>query len=329
MLHFGVMTSVHPSVWGGRFIKSSETNVEYQLWELDARIPRPMSGQFRGGVGMFRTETGQPQTMLAGGAYAFDTYLTTYSFADGSYSIALEAWLTLAESFLVADAHAASMIAQGLLAESFSVSDTILSGVSAPITLAENLSVADTYAGSAVIALALPESILVTDNVSTGATLTTYVVNIRTGAVSNYSNFPFNSIAKVGTKYMATSPDGVYELTGVDDEGADISASITLPTTQLDTEEVPEDVMKRLPTAYLGVATTGDMVLRVTANGASNYYTLAGTTTASVHTGRMMLGRGVAARYWDFELTNVRGADFTLESITFHPVALARRVGRN
>jgi len=69
-------------------------------------------------------------------------------------------------------------------------------------------------------------------------------------------------------------------------------------------------------------------VLKVTANGGTNYYSLTSATTSGAQTGRILLGKGVAARYWDFELTNVSGADFVLESITFHPVALARRVGR-
>lgn len=330
MLHFGIQTSGHTPVWGMTYLKSSETDPEYQLWQLNARVPRPMLGQFRGGIGMFRTETGQPQVVLTNGEYTFDTYLTTYAFADGSYSLAIEVWLALSEGFALTDAEATSAIRQAILTETVAVAatDAVSAGGLTHITSDEVVTLADTQENVATIAISLSENISLFDAIWQGSTLTSYVVNARTGAVSNYSNFPFNSMAKVGSKYLATSPDGVYELAGTNDDGVDISASVILPTTQLSTEEVPDDVMKRLPTAYLGVSTAGDLVLRVTANGVDNYYTLTGTTATGVHTGRMMLGRGVAARYWDFELTNVNGADFTLESITFHPVALARRIGR-
>ena len=44
--------------------------------------------------------------------------------------------------------------------------------------------------------------------------LTTWAMNTRTGAVSEYSNFEFNSFARIGNKYIGASTSGVYELLG-------------------------------------------------------------------------------------------------------------------
>jgi hypothetical protein len=38
------------------------------------------------------------------------------------------------------------------------------------------------------------------------------------------------------------------------------------------------------------------------------------------------IGKGLRSRYWQFELVNIDGADFDLDTIEFHPVLLTRRV---
>jgi hypothetical protein len=41
---------------------------------------------------------------------------------------------------------------------------------------------------------------------------------------------------------------------------------------------------------------------------------------------RTKLDRGVKATYWAFELENVDGADFEIESIEFMPVVMTRKI---
>lgn len=180
----------------------------------------------------------------------------------------------------------------------------------------------------AVYTESLVEGLGVGDIIEANDSVMAYVVNASTGAVTTYLNYNFNSFAKIGGRYFASGPSGIYELVGTTDAGTSITATVTMPTTDLETEEVPSELLKRVPAAYLGVTTTGDMLLRVTANGSQNTYTLAGTATSTLHTGRITLGQGVAARYWDFEISNVNGADFMLESVVFYPVALTRRIVR-
>lgn len=328
MLHFGTQLSGHTSIWGSYNVYSNEQDWPAEIAQAQAQIAAPTVGQLLGGIGVYRTTTGQPVFKPFGGAYTFDTYLTTYSYANGAYSLALEVYISLSETLNLADAATYAMIYQVALTDGVSLDGVAVAPLVAVTALTENLSLADTTSVNAIYGILLPESLLIGDAVSVNDVLIAYVVNTNTGAVSTYTNYNFNSFAKLNGRYFGATDAGIYELTGADDDGTDIDASIVLPTTDFPTDQVAADVLKRLPTVYLGVNTLGGMMLKVTANGADNFYTLSGTTTTSLHTGRMLLGKGVAARYWDFELTNVDGADFTLESITFYPVALTRRIVR-
>lgn len=329
MLHFGTQLSGHTSIWGSYNVYSNEQDWPAEIAQAQAQIAAPTVGQNLGGIGIYRTTTGQPIYKPFSGAYTFDTYLTTYSYANGAYSLALEVHISLSETLNLADAATYAMIYQVALTDGVSLDGAALTPLVATANLTERLSLADTISVSAIYGILLPESLLIGDAVSANDVLIAYVVNANTGAVSTYTNYNFNSFAKLNGRYFGATDAGIYELTGVTDAGAAIDASVVLPTTDFQMDKVADaDSLKRLPTVYLGVNTIGNMVLKVTANGVDNLYTLSGTTTTSLHTGRMLLGKGVAARYWDFELTNVDGADFTLESITFYPVALTRRIVR-
>ena len=332
MLHFTSSEGVsHPFVWGVRVL-DPEGDFEASIQQADQKIARPTSGQRLGGIGFYRTETGQPVFIEADGAYSFDTYLTTYTFANGQYSFALEVHLTLNEGLGLHDAATVSAAYALTLTDGLGLHETPTYLRSVALTLTEGLGLHDAITLNGVYGLTLSESFLMQDTAQTvggPSNLVTYVINANTGAASEYTNYDFNSGAKLGNKYYAASSAGLFELSGTDDGGTAIASTVRLATTTLSTDLVPSQILKRLPTVYLGVNTLGDIMLKVTANGASNYYTLTGTTGGALHTGRLLLGKGVSARYWDFEITNVSGADFTLESIEFQPTALTRRIVRS
>lgn len=328
MIHFAGAGDYWQHKWGVssptlRFISPRVAWV-YSLQAASARTAG-LTGQRLGGIGFYRTETDQPRFNEVDGAYSFDTYLTTYSFVNGQYSFALIVAISLAETFNTADAVTPSVAYAVALAETLNTIETLAVTRSIPVDLLDSVSMADTYVFNGVYGVILPESLVVDGVVGVNDSLVAYAVNTSNGAVTTYDNYNFNSFATMNGKFYGATSDGIFELAGNTDNGTAIPASIKFGTTELSTDTIPAENMKRLPAVYLGVSTTGDMVLKVTANGLTNNYTLTPATASSLHTGRLLLGKGVESRYWDFEMTNVAGADFTLESILLRPEVLVRR----
>lgn len=151
-----------------------------------------------------------------------------------------------------------------------------------------------------------------------GTAFTTWAMNTRTGAVSEYRNYTFNSFARIGNKYLGASEDGLFELLGDDDAGADIVATIRSGFAQWAGAH-----LHSFKAAYLAVRGTGEFILRlVTADGRIFNYTV---TAESMKTTKVNMGKGLRARYFAFELVST-GQDFDLESLEFIPLAAQRRV---
>ena len=170
--------------------------------------------------------------------------------------------------------------------------------------------------------MALKVSVAVDDGVYVG-----WVFHAGPNAYTSYTNVPFNSVATMpdGRTYAAL-PDGIYRLEGDDDAGEPIEARIRSGLEAFGTQR-----MKRLPMMYVGYRTSGDMVLKVVSTsmeGAAreDWYRLERRPADAVRESRVKIGRGLKSAYFGFELVNVDGADFELDSIEFFPVVLERRV---
>lgn len=153
---------------------------------------------------------------------------------------------------------------------------------------------------------------------SPGGGFTAWAMNTRTGTVSEYDNFAFNSFAASGEKYLAASSEGLFELNGDTDDGDDIIARIRGGYMQFGVVQ-----QSRLKAAYIAVRGEGDIVLKIeTAEGQE--YTYA-TSTRDMRTTKVHMGKGQRARYFAFELVTA-GQDFDLESLEFVPIVVQRRV---
>ena len=161
---------------------------------------------------------------------------------------------------------------------------------------------------------------------STGANFTTITMHTESQALSTYSNYPFNSFAKLNGVYLGASDAGIFALAGNTDAGVPIAASVRFGVTDFGSTK-----LKRVDGAYVAYRTDGDLVLRVTTDETITYdYALAAAGVAGavgVKGNHVRVGKGLNARFWQFEVSNVNGSDFDLNSLDVKYGLLKRKVG--
>lgn len=231
----------------------------------------------------------------------------------------------------------ATMIETVLVLASFPAATTTLY-----VTMTTDLSAATVFAVQVLDDAAMPTNVsvltsadtiaileaLMRTTLSVGASVPAFstdnnmcwVLNTETGATSRYENFGYNSYCQLDGRYYGCKPDGVYLLEGDSDNGLPIQAMIDLGRQDFGTS-----ALKSVPTAYVGVSSTGAMVLKAIVEGATYHYT-ARDSSPNMQQQRIDLGRGLRANYFTFQLFNSDGADFEIDSIAFTPLASARRI---
>lgn len=142
-------------------------------------------------------------------------------------------------------------------------------------------------------------------------------------ALVEYSNFEFNSFAKFNGVFIAASENGIFELAGDKDDGVDIDSVIRTGTTDFGSQH-----LKRVTQMHVSYITEGNLLLStITDKAFANQYTLKQTPEVGLHPVRVLLGRGVMARHWQFEIRNVSGCDFSLNEMQCDPIDVQRKVG--
>lgn len=154
--------------------------------------------------------------------------------------------------------------------------------------------------------------------ISPGNSVTTWALNPRAGAVTEYTNYDFNSFAKNGRSYLGAADDGLYRLDGDTDDGTDIIAELQSGMLQMAGSR-----FSSFKAIYVGMRGAGDFVLKLDAGDGRTYtYNF---TSKDMETTRVRLGKGLRARYFSFTLTST-GSDFDLQDIEFVPILARRRV---
>jgi hypothetical protein len=206
---------------------------------------------------------------------------------------------TIAETIGLAPSLAPQLVVRAIAADTMEFEDANVLNMLFQPALADGIEFAAAYLGP-------------------GDSITTWAMNTRTGAVTEYSNYAFNSFAKMGHKYLGASQSGLYELLGDDDAGTDIIAQIKSGFAQWAGSK-----FTMFKGAYLGVRGGGDFVLRLTTGDGKTYnYSV---EARDMRTTKVNVGKGLRARYFAFELIST-GQDFDLDSIEFVPLIAERRV---
>ena len=157
--------------------------------------------------------------------------------------------------------------------------------------------------------------------VSPSGSTTTWAINTRTNAITEYQNWAFNSFARMGRKYIAADESGLYELDGERDDGENIVSVLRGGMMQMNASR-----LSGLKGVYLGMRTDtgGDFLLKIDA-GDGREYVYAITAQPNQMTTKVEIGKGLRSRYFAFELQGL-GADYDLDSLEFVPMTPQRRV---
>lgn len=227
----------------------------------------------------------------------------------------------------------------GELLDSVVITDTLAGRYCAIVGVQEALTLTDLLGHSLVLrvtvddeatvtasdALRMVYSPTITENIeiagayiSPGGGFTVWAVNARSGGVTEYTNFEFNSFAQLGRRYIAASDAGLFELDGDKDGTADIITTIRSGFAQFAGTH-----FAAFKAAYLGVTGGGDYLLRVI-TGQNQTYTYAVKAEDGRST-KINVGKGLRARYFAFELVSA-GQDFDLDLVEFVPIVMQRRV---
>lgn len=139
----------------------------------------------------------------------------------------------------------------------------------------------------------------------------TWVLNTENNQMTNYTQFPFTALGLLGTNPVGATADGLYLLTGDNDDGQFIDSVFKFGMTDFRSELVDNaDV-------YVGGDIESDMEVSIREDGqeAGNAYTLS-ERERHVRGHRAKLGKGFRSRYREISISNVNGGNFELDSLS-------------
>ncbi len=276
--------------------------------------------------------------------------------------------VTLVEQFLLQDVpNAAAVysqtIAEALLTddnllwfwgkfvvENFALTDSISRQYQGVVNPADTLAITDAMVDWMVYALSGTELAVMTDiitpqmifkgealvdnicltatYVSPSGNITTWVVNTRTSAVTEYRNYNFNSFAKMGMRFLGANAQGLWVLDGELDDTQSIITKMKSGLMQLAGSRFTS-----FKGAYLGIRVKdasgtrfhpkGDFILKLYAGDGREY--IYAFRPQNMQTTKINMGKGLRARYFAWELI-APGENFDLESVEFVPITSIRRV---
>lgn len=239
----------------------------------------------------------------------------------GDGAVILFMYPTIAEAIAAVSAGSAPTI----FFETISESASATTGASAYslFILAVNSSASANGAGAASAIYALSaESVaaLMTGTQFVADFTDGWAYNLNTGAASFYEGMAFNSFALIDGEYYGCNAAGIYRLTGDDDAGADIQATITLGTSRLDS-----DAIKSVPFAYVGAKSAEPMLLTCRVEGHEYSYEFS-RETAVMAPAKVKTGKGLEGTYWQIEISNQNGANLDLDHLELITAPKSRKV---
>ena len=218
-------------------------------------------------------------------------------------------WLkSVSESLAVADTAAITYYAMEILTESLALTETALINLTFNDTISETLNAASTAAMKHIINETIEETLNLGVIVELDDELwECWVLNTNAFHASVYSGYSFNSYAVHNKTAYGCKSDGVYKLSGDDDDGTDFLSGIVLPETNFGTTRD-----KRFRKAYFGLSGGTTPALRVTTD--------TGSTTYTIESEQVNITRDMKGKKWVLKVQDFSDLSF----IELVPIILAR-----
>jgi hypothetical protein len=211
-------------------------------------------------------------------------------------------------------------IAVASLLDGSILNDVLASTVTFMVTLEDDVVLSDDAVVQMIFSGTIHDHVIIKAlYVAPDGNYTTWTVNTRTNAVTEYRNFAFNSFAQVGRKYLGASNEGLFELNGERDGTTNIVARIGGGFVEFNGSR-----LAGLQGIYIGMRGQGQYFLKiVTGDGLDRVYKV--KAQPQFMTTKVNTGKGFRSRYFSWELEGT-GSDFDFDSIEFVPLTFGRRV---
>jgi hypothetical protein len=149
----------------------------------------------------------------------------------------------------------------------------------------------------------------------------TYSFNSRINAVSEYTNYNFNSYTVYQNRAYGASSEGFYLLEGCTDNEDPIVVKLRTAAMDFGTSN-----LKSIPQVYLGIAQDSSIIMKVAVDGKAETYHKLDLSTNHLGTQRIKLPKGHIGRWFQFELVSETVSEFNLDSIEFYLMPFRRKI---
>lgn len=215
---------------------------------------------------------------------------------------------SLSEAFDLSDVVTESGIFLTLLSEGFTASDIVAEIFTATTKIVDTFQGTDSNGVSGTFfVLSNDELIFKSELVISGEVFACWVLTTKNYNPSVYSNYDFNSYARLGEKLYGARQDGIYLLEGADDAGVAVHTGLLFDFANMD---IPQT--KRLRTIHLGSKTSKASVQVATDRNIQRTYTTMNQRT--------VIGKEVRGKYWTVAVEDVEN----LKSMELNVVLLSK-----
>lgn len=146
------------------------------------------------------------------------------------------------------------------------------------------------------------------------------VMNASHFGITEYHNYPFNSLAYFNGVFLGANGNGIHRLDGKNDNGVYIHSRVRAKT-----EDVWEEFKKKPREVWLTGRSDGHLMLVLVLDEKDAYEDRFEVVDPKIHEQRVKLPKGIKNRFMAFEIQNVSGSDFSIDQLRIMGDKILRR----